>query len=196
MALKLNVIVASTRPGRKGPAIADWFFNYAEEKSAFDVDLVDLASFDLPVYDEPKHPRIQDYEHEHTRRWAASVDSADAYVFVTPEYNFGPTPALTNALTYVYNEWGYKPASFVSYGGVSGGIRGVQATKLTLTTLRMVPIMETVTIPFFAECIEDGVFHPKDIHEESADALLKELHRWAVSLKAMRNIEDEERKAA
>lgn len=196
MNLKLNIIVASTRPGRKGPLVAEWFAEYAKEKSEFDVDLVDLESFDLPVYDEPNHPMTQKYEHEHTRRWSASVDAADAYVFVTPEYNFGPTPALTNALTYVYKEWGYKPAAFVSYGGVSGGMRGVQAAKQTLTTLKVVPILEAVTIPMFAEMIEDGVFRPKDIHEQSADALLSELHRWASALKPLRRSQEQQKKAA
>lgn len=196
MPLKLNVIVASTRPGRKGPALGEWFRDYARAKSNFDVDLVDLADFELPVYDEAKHPRMQDYQHEHTRRWSESVASADAYVFVTPEYNFGPPPSLTNALTYVYSEWGYKPASFVSYGGVSGGIRAVQSAKLALTTLKVVPIMETVTVPFFTECLEGDRFSPKEIHEESADALLKELHRWAAALKTMRESEAAERKAA
>ncbi len=130
---------------------------------------------------------MQKYEHEHTRRWSESVAAADAFALVTPEYNFGPTPALLNALNYVYNEWTYKPAAFVSYGGVSGGIRAVQMTKLTLTTLKMVPIMEAVTIPFVSQHVKDGRFEPQDIHAQSADALLTELHRWAEALKPMRD---------
>ena len=90
MALKLNVITASTRPGRVGPLVAEWFADYARAESAFEVEAVDLATFALPIYDEPNHPRLQQYEHEHTRRWSRSVASADAYVFVMPEYNFGP----------------------------------------------------------------------------------------------------------
>ena len=76
------------------------------------------------------HPRLQEYQHAHTKRWAESVNSADAFAFVTPEYNYGPSPALVNALNYVYVEWNYKPGGFVSYGGVSGGLRAVQAVKL------------------------------------------------------------------
>lgn len=184
--LRLNVIVASTRPGRVGPAVANWFHDVARKDGAFDTHLVDLADFGLPVYDEPRHPRLQQYEHEHTRRWSESVGAADAYVFVTPEYNFGPTPALLNALDYVYKEWNYKPAAFVSYGGISGGMRAVQVTKLTLTTLKMVPIMEAVTIPMVAEHLKEGTFAPTEIHARSAGALLKELHRWAEALKPMR----------
>ncbi|MFV0474260.1 MAG: NADPH-dependent FMN reductase [Pikeienuella sp.] len=184
--MRLHTIIASTRPGRIGEAVARWFHDHAERDGAFDAHLVDLAYFNLPVYDEPKHPRMQDYAHEHTKRWAESVNAADAYVFVAPEYNFGPTPALLNALNYVYSEWNYKPAAFVSYGGVSGGMRAVEQTKPTLNVLKVVPILESVTIPFVAEHMRDGVFDPKDIHRQSADALLRELHRWAGALKLLR----------
>lgn len=187
MPLHLNIIIASTRPGRVGPTIANWFFDYARTQGEFDVTLVDLADFDLPIYDEPRHPRLQRYEHDHTRRWSKSVAAADAYVFVMPEYNFGPAPALLNALNYVYNEWNYKPAAFVSYGGVSGGLRAVQMTKQTLTTLKMVPILEAVTIPMVTQHLQEGGFRPADIHISSAADLLRELHRWGAALKPMRD---------
>jgi len=187
LALKLHVVIGSTRPGRVGPSIASWFHGLAVEHGKFEATLVDLAEFDLPVYDEPKHPVLQQYEHEHTKRWSASVAAADAFVFVTPEYNYGPTPALLNALDYVYKEWNYKPAAFVSYGGISGGIRAVQVTKQTLTTLKMVPIVEQVTIPFVAQQLgEDKAFKPSDVHVSSATAMLDELLRWAEALKPLR----------
>ncbi|MBP0575805.1 NAD(P)H-dependent oxidoreductase, partial [Mycobacterium tuberculosis] len=77
----------------------------ALQHGGFDVALVDLADFNLPVYDKPHHPRLKRYEHDHTKRWSASVAAADAFVFVMPEYNFGPTPALTNAIDYLFHEW-------------------------------------------------------------------------------------------
>lgn len=184
--LRLNVVIASTRPGRVGKPVGDWFHGYAGKHGGFDVHLADLAEFDLPVYNEPQHPRLQQYQHEHTKRWAASVDAADAYVFVVPEYNYGPSPALLNALNYVYIEWCYKPAGFVSYGGISGGIRSVQTTKLTLTTLKVVPILEQVMIPMVSQHIEDGTFRPTDIHEQSAGMMLDELQRWAEALVPLR----------
>lgn len=187
MPLRLNIVVASTRPGRVGQMVADWFDGVARRHGAFDVHLVDLADFNLPVYDEPRHPRLQQYEHDHTRRWSESVAAADAFALVTPEYNFGPTPALLNALNYVYTEWNYKPAAFVSYGGISGGMRAVQATKLTLTTLKMVPILEAVTIPMVSQRLKDGSFEAEEIHLQSAEAMLAELHRWAQALKPLRN---------
>ncbi|ASK32980.1 NADPH-dependent FMN reductase [Alloalcanivorax mobilis] len=184
--LKLNVIIASTRPGRVGKAVADWFDQAARQHGAFEVNLVDLAEMALPIFDEPHHPRQQNYQHDHTKRWAASVDSADAYVLVVPEYNFGPTPALVNALNYVYNEWNYKPVAFVSYGGMSGGIRSVQTTKLTLTTLKMMPLIEQVAVPMVNQHLDNGVFKPEPVHEEAATAMLNELNRWASALKPMR----------
>lgn len=185
---KLQTIIASTRPGRVGPSIAKWFNGYAEGHGAFDAKLIDLADFDLPLYNEPMHPRMQKYEHEHTKRWAKSVAEADAYVFVTPEYNFGTTPALLNALNYVYLEWNYKPAAFVSYGGVSGGIRAVQMVKPTMGVLKMVTLLEQVTIPMFPQFIdkETGAFTPNDLQLKSAQEVLDELKKWSDALTPMR----------
>src|SRR5262245_52724626 len=121
--LKLDVIIASTRPERAGLPIANWFIEHAQKHGRFEVVRADLKEINLPLLDEPKHPRLQQYEREHTRRWSATVKAADAFVIVTPEYNFSSPPALVNALDYLYTEWNYKPAGFVSYGGASGGMR-------------------------------------------------------------------------
>ena len=111
--MQLNVIVGSTRPGRVGPFVARWFCDFAAEHGGFAPVLVDLADFDLPIFDEPRHPALGDYAHAHTKRWASSVQAADAFAIVTPEYNYGPPPALLNALNFVYREWNYAPAGFV-----------------------------------------------------------------------------------
>ena len=188
MPMKLHIIICSTRPGRVGPSVARWFDGFAREHAGFDVELVDLADFDLPVYDEPRHPRFQDYKHEHTKRWSASVAAADAYAFVTPEYNYTPTPALVNALDFVYREWNYKPCGFVSYGGVSGGLRAVQAAKMQITALKMMPMFEGVMVPMVASHIDDdGHFKSNALIDKSATTLLDELLYWADGLKAMRD---------
>jgi NAD(P)H-dependent FMN reductase len=186
--LKLNTVICSTRPGRLGPVIAEWFHNVALEYGVFDAALVDLAAFNLPIYDEPIHPRHRNYQNPHTKAWAESVGSADAFVFVTPEYNYGTPPSLLNALNYVYAEWNYKPAAFVSYGGIFGGGRAVQMTKMTLNTLKMAPIFESVVIPFFSKQIESGRFTPNDVQASAAEDLLKELHRWAQALMPLRQL--------
>lgn len=183
---KLHVIIASTRPGRIGLPIGQWFFEHAEKHGKFEVRLVDLKEVALPILDEPQHPRLQKYEHAHTKAWSAIVDAADAFVLVTPEYNFSVAPALVNAFDYVYKEWGYKPAAFVSYGGVSGGLRGVQHAKHMVSALKMVPIVEAVTLPFATKSVVDGKFQASEENGKAATAMLDELLRWAVALKPMR----------
>lgn len=184
---KLHIVICSTRPGRVGPSVARWFHEFAGNDGKFDAQLIDLADFNLPVYDEPIHPAQQKYEHAHTKAWSASVAAADAYIFVTPEYNYSPPPSLVNALDYVYREWNYKPCGFVSYGGVSGGLRSVQAVKLQITTLKMMPMMEGVMVPMVAKQIdEDGTFRSNELIDKSAVTLLDELRYWTDGLKAMR----------
>ena len=185
----LQIIIVSTRKGRLGPAVAQWFHRHAQAFDGFDVELVDLAEVNLPLLDEPHHPRLANYQHEHTKRWSAIVSRGDAFVFVTPEYNFSTPPSLVNALDYLAKEWAYKPAAFVSYGGISGGMRSVMMTKSILTTLRMVPIFEAVNLPMFAQQIDraTGEFNATEVNEKAADAMLKELHRWAEALETMRD---------
>jgi NAD(P)H-dependent FMN reductase len=185
--MNLTVVITSTRPGRVGAPVAAWFVEHAKKHGAFaEVVVADLKEIALPPLDEPKHPRFRQYEHEHTKRWSAMVDAADAYVFVTPEYNYGPPPALLNAFDFVYHEWCYKPGGFVSYGGVSAGLRSVQMSKQVLTTLKVMPMAEGVAIPFVSSLVKDGVFLGNEGLEKSIKPMLDELHKWAVALKTMR----------
>ena len=185
--MQLHVIVASTREGRVGRPIAEWFVAFATKHGTFTVDLVDLKEIDLPLLDEPEHPRLQHYHRDYTKAWSAIVQRADAYVFVTPEYNHGAPPALVNALDYVYVEWNYKPAGFVSYGGISGGTRSVVMTKTILVGLKVVPILEAVNIPFVTKLMVDGVFNAGTAQESAAVTMLDELARWAEALKVLRS---------
>ncbi len=184
---KLKIVVASTRPGRVGPSIATWINDFAAEHAGFEVEVLDLAEINLPLIDEPGHPRSKQYQHNHTKAWSAKVEDGDAFIFVTPEYNFGSPPALINALDYLFSEWAYKPVAFVSYGGVSGGLRSVQMTKQIVTTLSMMPIVESVTIPFFAKSISDeGAFVANELQLQSAKVMLDELLRWSNALQVLR----------
>lgn len=187
MALKLQTIICSTRPGRIGPSIANWFNEFANTNGRFDSKLIDLADFELPVYNEPNHPRLQEYEHGHTKNWSHSVADADAYVYVIPEYNYCPPPSFTNALNYVYNEWNYKPCGFVSYGGVSGGLRSAQLAKQWVTTLKMMPMVEGVMIQMPWNLLDDNKkFLATGHHEDSGKAMLEELEKWAQALQTIR----------
>lgn len=186
--LNLQVIVASTRDERKGPIVAAWFLQQALRHGQFEVEVVDLAEVDLPLFNEPRHPRLRQYEYEHTKRWSAIVDRADAFIFVTPEYNHGTPPSLLNAMDYLVHEWAYKPVGFVSYGGASSGLRGVQMTKQVVAALRMVPVVEAVALPFFTQYVdaETGAFDPGALQEQAATAMLDETLKWATALKSMR----------
>jgi NAD(P)H-dependent FMN reductase len=183
---RLGVVVASVREGRVGAPVADWFMEQARRHGAFEAELLDLAQIDLPMLSEPNHPRLQNYTQESTKRWSATIAALDAFVFVTPEYNFGSPPALINALDTIYAEWSYKPVGFVSYGGVSGGLRSVQMTKMMLTTFKLVPIVEAVSIPFIARELQDGRFPGNEKVDQSAHAMLEELLRWTRALAVLR----------
>jgi len=186
----LQIFTVTTREGRKGPAVAAWFEQVAREYGKFEVEPIDLKMVNLPLMDEPEHPRLRRYKHEHTKAWSVSVQRADAFVFVTPEYNFSMPPSLVNAVDYLVHEWAYKPVGFVSYGGVSGGLRAVQMTKQLVTALKMMPVPEAVTLPLFTTAIdaETGRFAPPDLQARSGIAMLDELLRWAEVLKPLRTV--------
>jgi NAD(P)H-dependent FMN reductase len=183
---KLQIIFVSTRDGRLGLPVASWFAERAKAHGRFEVDLTDLRVVGLPLFDEPRHPRLKQYEHDHTKAWSARVNAADAFVFVTPEYNYGVPPSLINALDFLSAEWAYKAAGFVSYGGIAGGTRAVQMAKLVLTSLKIVPLPEAVTVPFFTKLIDaNGVFDGT-AQEAPAKAMLDELERWTGALATLR----------
>ncbi|MGY1653200.1 NADPH-dependent FMN reductase [Geodermatophilus sp. SYSU D01119] len=183
----LQVVAASTRPGRRGIAVARWVQRLAEAHGAFDVELVDLAEVGLPVFDEPDHPRLRRYVHDHTRRWSATVDRADAFVFVTPEYNHSFPASLKNALDYLSAEWADKAAGLVTYGGVSAGLRASSALKPVLGALRVHTVPEAVSVPFFAQFLdEDDEFAPNAELEAGGTAMLDELARVTAPLRTLR----------
>jgi NAD(P)H-dependent FMN reductase len=184
-AVKLHVIAVSTRPGRNGIHIARWVDTLACEHGKFDVALVDLAEVNLPLMDEPNHPRLRQYTKEHTKKWSALVDAADAFVFVAPEYNYSMAPSLVNAVDYLQQEWKYKAAGIVSYGGVSGGLRATQMAKQLLTAVGVMPAAD-VPIPMFPQFLVDGTWTPNEIMTKSVGAMLDEVFKWATATRTLR----------
>ena len=183
----LRIIIGSTRPGRVGPSVAAWITERAIEHGGFDVQVTDLAELNLPMLDEPNHPRLRQYTHQHTRDWSALVEASDAFIFVTPEYNYGFNAALKNAIDYLFHEWHNKPAGIVSYGGIAAGTRATQMLKQVLTALKIMPVPEAVNIPFVAQHLdEDKRFKSTEVIEASATAMLDEVLRWAESLTPLR----------
>jgi NAD(P)H-dependent FMN reductase len=183
---RLLVVVASTRPTRVGGAVGEWFTESARAHGGFDVEVADLAKLGLPLLDEPHHPRLRQYVHQHTKDWSATVDAADAIVFVMPEYNHGMTAPLKNAIDHLFQEWADKPLGLVSYGGASGGLRAAQQVKQVAQALRMVVAVEAVSIPFVAGHVADGRFAPPAAVEAAGTAMLDELARLDRALRPLR----------
>ena len=184
---RLQIIIGSTRPGRVGKPVADWFHAHAARHGGFEVELIDLAEVNLPLLDEPKHPRFGEYEHEHTRAWSRRISAGDAYVFVVPEYNHGYNAALKNAIDYLNREWTDKPVGFVSYGGIAAGTRAVEMLIQVVSVLGMIPVPIQVNIPLISERMTaEGRFTPNEVLDDSAVAVLDQLARWVGRLGSTR----------
>ncbi len=183
----LYVVVGSVRPGRVGLPVGRWFHRHAQRHGAFDVRLIDLAEVALPVNEEPKHPRLRQYRHEHTKRWSALVEQADAFVFVSPEYNHSFSAPLKNALDYLNQEWRDKPAGLLTYGGASAGTRALVALRPVLAALGMPSVPTAVTVPFVAQFMtQEGEFEPNEATVKGADSMLTELTRWTEAMRLVR----------
>jgi NAD(P)H-dependent FMN reductase len=181
----LQVIIGSTRPGRVGSAVADWIADLARERGDFEVEVTDLAVLDLPIFNEPDHPRLRRYVHQHTKDWSAIVERSDAFVFVIPEYNHSFNAATKNALDYLSQEWQNKPAGIVSYGGAAGGVHAAGMLGQVLGALRMVTAADSVNIPSVRERLDDaGRLAPGQEFERVAAAMLGELAASAETLYA------------
>ncbi len=175
--IDLLIVIASTKPGWVGLPVGTWITGVAEAHGGFNVRVADLATINLPFMNEPVHPVKRQYMFDHTKAWSETVDAADACVFVMPEYNHSMTAALKNAIDYLSQEWGYKPVGFVSYGGVSGGLRAVQQVKQTVGALKMTAVSEAVAIPSVASFVHDGLFAPEQRVVDAANTMLGQLRR-------------------
>jgi NAD(P)H-dependent FMN reductase len=185
---KLKIISATVRPGRKGPIVANWIAGLAKEQGNFDVEVLDLGEINLPLMNEAIHPIMKQYEHEHSKQWSAKIEEADAFIFVTAEYDYSYPASLKNALEYLVHEWAYKPAGVVSYSaGAFAGVRAVMSLKNDLLSLRTIALAEAVNIPLLPQLInEDGVFVPSEMIGNSANTMLTQLVRWTKGLKAIK----------
>jgi NAD(P)H-dependent FMN reductase/GNAT superfamily N-acetyltransferase len=185
---RVLVIVASTRRGRLGPAIMEWFTGAIRadaERTGVTVDTADVAGMGLPLLEEPEHPAEGVYADERTRAWSRRVRAADAVVIVTPEYNHGMPATLKNALDLLYHEWAWKPVAFVSYGNTSAGTRSVQMAKQVVTTLRMTAIGATVALRI-ADSTEGGRVRATPELDAAAGGILEELVRVGLALRPLR----------
>lgn len=177
--LRIGVIVGSTRDGRRGRAVADWYVSRLADHADLDVDLIDLVDHPLPV-------RYTSEPHDGVRTFRDRLDRADAFVVVTPEYNHSYPASLKDAIDHAKPQWRRKPVAFVSYGGVSGGLRAVEHLRHVFAELHAVGLRDTVSFhgPFngFGD---DGPSDPAGA-ELAVEAQLADLRWWTTTLRAGR----------
>ncbi|MEU8119438.1 NAD(P)H-dependent oxidoreductase [Spirillospora sp. NPDC049024] len=184
--LNLAIIVGSTREGRFGPTVAAWFAEEAGRRPAFRLDLVDLAETALPgvlAADDAEPSELP----EPVRALGERLDRADAFVIVTPEYNRSFPASLKTAVDWYVDEWKAKPVGFVSYGGISGGLRAVEHLRQVFAELHAVTVRNTVS---FHSCWDRFDDHGRPIDaagcRAAADSLLDQLTWWARTLRDAR----------
>ncbi|TFW00543.1 NADPH-dependent oxidoreductase [Oxalobacteraceae bacterium OM1] len=183
--IELAIVTGSTRPGRNNEAVAKWVLDIAKQRSDARVELLDIASFNLPLLDEPIPPSMGQYQHEHTKKWAAAVDRFDAYVFVTPEYNHGISGALKNAIDYLYKEWNNKAAGFVGYGS-AGGARAIEHLRGVMSELQVAHVRNTVMLSLFTDFEQFRTFKPAAHQAQAVNAVLDQVVAWAGAMKTLR----------
>jgi len=183
----IQIVVASTRDGRRGERVAAWFAAIAEARDDMRCELVDLLAWDLPWYRDAVVPPRGEYSDPATLRWAAKVAEGDGYVLVTPEYNHGYPAALKNALDLLYAEWNHKPVTFVTYGGSAGGVRAAEQLVQVAVELKMAPLRPQVHIPMAGRIFgRDGSGEVDRRHLDAAGVALRELAWWARALREAR----------
>jgi len=184
--LRIAVVIASSRPERVGPAVAQWVMQGTTNRTAATYDLVDLAEQDLPNLDEPEPASSGNYTHKHTRKWADKVAGYDAFVFVTPEYNHGIPGQLKNALDFLYAEWNDKVAGIVCYGS-NGGFRAAEQLKLSLNELQVAVVRAQVELSTFDDMTDQSDMAPRDYQPAKRKTMLAAVERWAGALRPLRD---------
>lgn len=183
--LKVAIILGSTRPGRVGEAVSQWIYEIAKKRNDADLELVDIKDFNLPLLDEPIPPSLGQYSKEHTKIWSAKIDSFDAYVFVTAEYNHGIPGALKNAIDFLFKEWNNKVAGFVSYGS-AGGVRAVEQLRQVMAELKVATVRQQIQLSLFTDFENFVKFKPASFYEKAANTMLDEVIAWGNALKTLR----------
>jgi NAD(P)H-dependent FMN reductase len=184
--LNVAVILGSTRPNRHCEPVARWLLERATLRADLTADLIDLASVGLPMYDEPTPPIMGEYAHEHTRAWAATIASYDAFVFVTPEYNRSIPAVLKNAIDFLYAEWTDKAAGFVSYGADAGGARAIEHLRVVLGELRVADVRTMVPLSLLHDFEDFTRFTPGQTAVRKADEMLAQIASWGGAMRSVR----------
>lgn len=182
--LTLAIIIGSIREGRLGPTVAGWFRDRAATNGPFDLDLIDSAACDLPIRYVETDPAPAP-----VRALGRRLAAADAFVLVTPEYNHSFPASLKNAIDWYVDEWQAEPVAFVSYGGVSGGLRAVEALRLVLAELHAITIRDGVCFPAVQERLDEtGGLVDTGRANKAAERMLAQLAWWATASRHQRSV--------
>ncbi|MHB8443317.1 MAG: NADPH-dependent FMN reductase [Patescibacteria group bacterium] len=185
----IKIILGSTRDNRLGEKVFDFVVTEASKNPNINVEGIDLKDYDIPFFNLPGNPSYLDnpgYTADQSKL-SKKIDEGDGFIFVMPEYNHGYTGVLKNMIDTFYNEWRLKPAAFVSYGGISGGIRAVEQLRLVLIELQMVPIRSSVHIPLiFTQIDEKGLLKEETKEAANLNTTIEDLEWWAKTLKEPR----------
>ncbi len=185
--IKIKILTGSVRPGRFNTQPANWIYEIAKGRTDIHVELLDVASLNLPLLDEPVPPSQRQYTKTHTKEWSKIIDNADGFIFVTPEYNHSFSPVLKNAIDYLWFEWHHKPVSYVSYGSLAGGSRAVEHLRSIAAETKMYDLREQILLPNYWEHLdEEGKYQFTDRHVHAANGILDDLIFWAKTMKAAR----------
>jgi NAD(P)H-dependent FMN reductase len=183
--LRIGIIAGSTRPGRKAAAVAKWVYDILKSRSDAEFEIVDVEDYKLPLLDEPVPPSMHQYSKAHTKAWSAKIDSLDAFIFVTPEYNHATSAALKNAIDFLFREWHNKAAGFVGYGG-SGGIRAVENLRLVMGEIKIADVRAQVALSLLTDFENYTTFKPHERHEKAVHAMADEVIAWGGALRGLR----------
>jgi len=189
--ITISVIVGSTRQGRFSERPAQWILQHLRKRDGVEARLLDLRDFPMPFFDQTMPPSIpgrEPYENDVVKRWTAEIAASDGFVFVTPEYNYGPSAVLKNAIDWVYPEWNRKAAAFVSYGGAMG-VRSVQQLRENMTEIQIASVRSSVQIPAATLWAHfQGGDVDKGLAElgTQAQTMIDDLLWWTAALKAAR----------
>lgn len=181
--MKTGIIIGSIRETRKGGNVGRWVESQASKRSDADYHLIDLRTFDVPLLTSPTHPMAAErsYDSVAVQRWSEVIDSCDAYVFVTPEYNHGVPGGFKNAVDSLGPEWMGKAVGFVSYGSAMG-VRAVEHWRQIAANFRMVDIRSQVVLSIFTDLEDDGAVRTSERLEDDATAMFDELERTSTRL--------------
>ncbi|SFL72116.1 NAD(P)H-dependent FMN reductase [Gracilibacillus orientalis] len=182
---KIAIIIGSTRPGRNGETVAHWVYEIANQRSDAEFEIVDIADYELPLLDEPKGAASGEYTKLHTKAWSKKIETFDGFIFVTPEYNHATSPALMNAIDFLYKEWNNKAAGFVGYGA-AGATTAVENLRMIMAELEVADVRAQVRLSLFTDFENFSELKPAAFQEKSVHAMLEQVINWSNALSVLR----------